>query len=96
MIRASKKIISNNYSNNKIKHNINKPIVDYNQRGQFRSPLALKIGDKINEFEVIHRNKFADFEIDCAVFKCRKYGTEWIHFDCEEETNTLAMAIKCK
>lgn len=27
---------------------INKPIVDYNQRGQYRSPLGLKKGDKIN------------------------------------------------
>lgn len=27
---------------------INKPIVDFNQRGQYRSPLALKVGDKIN------------------------------------------------
>lgn len=27
---------------------INKPIVDYNQRGQYRSPLALKVADQIN------------------------------------------------
>lgn len=27
-----------------------KPLVDYNQRGQFRSPLALKVGDAIDGF----------------------------------------------
>lgn len=29
---------------------INKPIVDYTQRGQYRSPLNLKKGDQISSF----------------------------------------------
>ncbi len=40
---------------------INKPVVDYNQRGQYRSPLQLKKGDKLNDFEVIQRQKLLDF-----------------------------------
>lgn len=47
MIQYLRRSASQHFSTQKIK-TINKPIVDYNQRGQYRSPLALKVGDVIN------------------------------------------------
>lgn len=56
--------------------------MDYNQRGQFRSPLQLKVNDILNDFEVTYRSKFSDFEIDAVGLKCKKHGTSWVHLDC--------------
>jgi hypothetical protein len=48
MIKSLKKIIKLHCSTTNQK--FHKPMVDYNQRGQFRSPLSLKIGEIIDNF----------------------------------------------
>lgn len=49
MIRLLNKSIHHNFTTSKDKKAF-KSLVDFTQRGQFRSPIDLKIGDKINNF----------------------------------------------
>lgn len=41
----------------------NKVLADYSQRGHFRAPFDLKVGENIHDFEVLRRKTFSDFSI---------------------------------
>ncbi len=60
MIRLIHKSFLSTFCSSK-KEYFSKTIVDYKQRGQFRGPLNLKVGDKVNDFEVIQKIKLPDF-----------------------------------